>query len=259
MLTKHWTEYFGKEFCYQMNSLLVDPETDLDNLAIQHGWLVKQNLVVKPDQLFGKRGKNNLVLVDAPFEEVSDWIKERINTEVTIGAVTDKLTHFLIEEYVPHEKEYFLAIRSERDNDLILFSTEGGMEIEELWHSVKSIQVPLTGDIDVQTIPLDFPEHLPAKRKKVLSNFIKSLFRFYVDLAYTYLEINPFIFSGDNIIPLDFVTRLDDNAHFQCSQKWGDIEFPPPFGRILSEEESYIKELDKKSGASLKLSLLNPE
>jgi len=259
MLKKYWTEYFGKEFRYQVNSLLVGPETNPAELASRHGWLVKKNLVVKPDQLFGKRGKHNLILVNADFEKVSGWIEERRNTEVTIDGVTDNLTHFLIEEYIPHTEEYFIAIRSERENDLILFSTQGGMDVEELWHSVQTIRVPVDGDIDAQTILPDLPDNLPLKRKKSLAGFIKGLCEFYVDLAYTYLEINPFIFAGDHIIPLDLVARLDDTAHFQCGKQWGDIEFPPPFGRVLSAEEAHIKELDKKSGASLKLSLLNPE
>ena len=55
------------------------------------------------------------------------------------------------------------------------------------------------------------------------------------------------------------MARVDDTAAFECSSKWGDLEFPPPFGRKLSEEEAYIKELDEKTGASLKLTILNPK
>ena len=35
------------------------------------------------------------------------------------------------------------------------------------------------------------------------------------------------------------------------------MEFPAPFGRELSKEEAYIAELDAKTGASLKLTILN--
>ena len=35
------------------------------------------------------------------------------------------------------------------------------------------------------------------------------------------------------------------------------MEFPAPFGREMSKEESYIAELDAKTGASLKLTVLN--
>ena len=52
---------------------------------------------------------------------------------------------------------------------------------------------------------------------------------------------------------------MDDTAAFEVQSKWGDIEFPAPFGRKLTKEEQYIKELDEKTGASLKLTILNPK
>ena len=50
---------------------------------------------------------------------------------------------------------------------------------------------------------------------------------------------------------------MDDTAHFVCAEEWSNIEFPSPFGRTLSKEERYIKNLDEKSGSSLKLTILN--
>ncbi|MEW6521936.1 MAG: ATP citrate lyase citrate-binding domain-containing protein, partial [Thermodesulfobacteriota bacterium] len=253
-----WTEYFGKENPYGGAGVLVTPETDLTSLAGQHAWLSQKKLVVKPDQLFGKRGKHHLVLIDATLEQALEWIRARMNAEATIGGVTDALTHFLVEEYVPHEDEYYVAVKSEREADQIYFSTQGGVDIEALWHTVITIKVPVLGDIDDQNVSDKLPQELPSKRRQLLANFIKGLFRFYVDLGFTYLEINPFIFSGDAVIPLDLVARLDDTAFFQSGRKWGDLEFPPPFGRRLTTEEAYIKELDRNSGASMKLSVLNP-
>lgn len=258
MLKKYWTEYFGKEFHYEGASVLVNPETNLEGLGNQYVWLTQKQLVVKPDQLFGKRGKNNLVSVDANLNQAVEWIKARMNVDVTIGGITDKLTHFLIEEYVPHEDEYYVAIKSERDGDRIHFSTRGGVDIEAIWQRVTSILIPVLEDIDAPEIADKLPKDVPAMRKEILSKFIRGLFRFYLEMGYAYLEINPFIFSGDNIIPLDLVARLDDTAHFQCGKKWGDIEFPAPFGRRISPEEAFIKDLDQKSGASLKLSVLKP-
>lgn len=56
---------------------------------------------------------------------------------------------------------------------------------------------------------------------------------------------------------MDLAAKLDSTAEFVCKQKWGDIEFPPPFGRDAFPEEAYIADLDAKSGASLKLTILN--
>ena len=54
-----------------------------------------------------------------------------------------------------------------------------------------------------------------------------------------------------------WAAKLDSTAEFICKQKWGDFDFPPPFGRDALPEEAYIADLDAKSGASLKLTILN--
>ncbi|RWS26815.1 ATP-citrate synthase-like protein, partial [Leptotrombidium deliense] len=56
---------------------------------------------------------------------------------------------------------------------------------------------------------------------------------------------------------LDLAAKLDATAEFVCKQQWGEITFPPPFGRDAFPEEAYIADLDSKSGASLKLTILN--
>jgi ATP citrate (pro-S)-lyase len=100
---------------------------------------------------------------------------------------------------------------------------------------------------------------IPVDRKKRLSGFIEALFKFYADLNFTYLEINPVAVTKDAIIPLDLAAKLDSTAEFESGDKWGNIEFPAPFGRTLTKEEAYIAELDAQTGASLKLTILNPE
>ena len=39
--------------------------------------------------------------------------------------------------------------------------------------------------------------------------------------------------------------------------RWGELEFPLPFGRSMTSAEEYVHSLDGKTGASLKLSILN--
>ena len=56
---------------------------------------------------------------------------------------------------------------------------------------------------------------------------------------------------------LDLAAKLDATADFACRAKWGDIEYPPPFGRDAYPEEAYIADIDAKTGASLKLTILN--
>ena len=90
--------------------------------------------------------------------------------------------------------------------------------------------------------------------------FIRALFKMFNDLDFTLMEMNPWCFDDAGFpVPLDMHAELDDTAHFKNRKKWGeDIEFPQPFGRVESPEEAYIAGLDAKTGASLKLTILNP-
>ncbi len=259
MLAKYWSEYISKDFSFPGKVVLVDPKTKLDDLPKKHNWLNTEKLVVKPDQLFGKRGKHGLIKANVSFAEVKKWIKERMNKDTKVGKVTGKLTHFLIEPYVLHKGEFYVAIKSNRDGDAIYFSNHGGVDIESVWDTVAEIQIGVEEDIGKVNVESKLPKDTPKDKKKMFADFIKGLFKFYRDLNYAYLEINPFVVSDKDIVPLDLVARIDDTGHFESSDKWGDLPFPAPFGRKLSKEEKFIKMMDEKSGASLKLTVLNPK
>ena len=131
---------------------------------------------------------------------------------------------------------------------------------------------------------------VPQGVHNVLVDFITRLYAVYVDCQFTYLEINPLVVvpnadaTSADVYFLDLAAKLDQTAEFECGVKWAvarspaalgmavvkntdgkinidagpPMEFPAPFGRELSKEESYIAELDAKTGASLKLTVLNP-
>ncbi len=259
MLAKYWTECISKDFKFPGKIVLVDPKTKLDDLPKKHKWLNTEKLVVKPDQLFGKRGKHGLIKANASFTEAKKWIKEHMNKETKVGKVNGVLTHFIIEPFVPHKGEFYVAIKSNREGDMIYFSNHGGVDIESVWKTVSEIQIDVDQDVNKVNIESKLPKDTPKEYKKMFAEFIKGLYKFYRELNYAYLEINPFVVSGKEIIPLDLVARIDDTGHFESSDKWGDLTFPAPFGRKLSKEEKYIKMMDEKSGASLKLTVLNPK
>lgn len=257
LLAKYLPNYL-EGFTYPGEMALVTSETNWDKLVDENPWLEEENLVVKPDQLFSKRGKLGLLGLNLSLDEVKVWIDEHMGNVQTIGNLTDKLTHFLVEPFVPHEEEneMFLALRTEREADVVYFSLQGGIDIEEQWETVTRIQIPVLSDIsevDVAHALTDFE----MKERVVL--LIRALHKFFCDLAFTYLEINPFVFVNNQVVPMDFVAKLDDTAAFECGHKWGDIEFPVAFGTRLSAEEEYIRSLDRKTGASLKLNVVNPQ
>ena len=56
-----------------------------------------------------------------------------------------------------------------------------------------------------------------------------------MDLDLTLLEMNPFTFDANgNPFPLDMRVELDDTAGYRSARKWGDLEFPNPFGERLA-------------------------
>jgi len=235
----------------------VDEHTDLAALEQEHTWLKTKKLVVKPDQLIGKKGKHNLVLLNASIDEAKKFIKENMGKTVEIGSVSGVLTNFIIEPFVEHDNEYFLAIMSQREEDIILFSEKGGVDVEEHWHKIIQIPVPINENIENISITTRLP--VSGERKERIVSFIKALYKYYVDFGCTYIEMNPLAFDKqERVYPLGFVCELDDCEH-KCEGKWNGLEFPQPFGRKLYPQEKFVAELDDKTGASLKLTVLNPD
>lgn len=260
ILAQELPKYLKGDFGYEGHVALVSPDTDLDQLTKSNSWLTEMKLVVKPDQLFGKRGKHGLLGLNLDWKEVKKWIKERMGKETTVGKTTGTLTHFLVEPFTEHDEneEWYVALKDERENDMLYFSLKGGIFVEENWDKVLHIPVPITGSIDDVDLANKLGD-LGNRREKVV-DFVKALYQFYANSGFSYFEINPFTFSKDShIVPLDVVAKVDDTAQFDCRNIWGALEFPKAFGTHTSKEEEYVKYLDEQSGASLKLTVLNPK
>lgn len=251
MATKGIREYDAKRLLskyitdYSCRIVLVDSNTDFDKLLSDNPWLADTKLVCKPDQLIGKKCKHNLVLLNADYGEVVKFINENMGRNVILCEIGGKLTHFIIEPHIPHNEEYYVAIRSFRDKDVIYYSPKGGINIEEDWSMVKQFDIPVLCSINDIKLPGD----------EKVQKFVKELYKCFVENHINYLEINPFAFSGSKGMPLGAVLKVDSTAEFECS--WG-FDFPVEFGRMVSKEEEFINELDSRSGASLKLTLLRP-
>lgn len=257
LLAKFLPEYLS-EFSYKGDLALVGPDTDLEELVAANPWLKEGRLVVKPDQLFGKRGKHGLVLLDANWDGAKRYLKENMGKEVVVGGIAGRLTHFLIEPFIPHEGEFYVAISSSSDGDNIFFSPEGGVSVEENWDKVVQLHINVLAGIDSMDIKSKLPKSL-AGQSEAVEKFIRALYKFYAETGFAYLEINPFAIHSGAIVPLDMVAKLDDADEYWQRKRWNGLIFPEPFGRSLSKEELFIKELDSKTGASLKLTILNPD
>lgn len=174
--------------------------------------------------------------------------------------------------------------------DWILFTHEGGVDVGDVDAKAEKLLVPvdLSEYPSNEVIASTLLKKVPKGVHNVLVDFISRLYAVYVDCQFTYLEINPLVVipnsqgTSAEVYFLDLAAKLDQTAEFECGVKWAvarspaalgipviesktkvnidagpPMEFPAPFGRELSKEEAYIAELDAKTGASLKLTVLN--
>lgn len=256
LLKEHFKRIAGSEL--PIKSAQITESTDLNELVEREPWLSSDRLVVKPDMLFGKRGKSGLVALKLDFAQVAAFVKERLGKEVEMGGCRGPITTFIVEPFVPHNEEFYLNIVSERLGNSVSFSECGGIEIEENWDKVKTIFVP-TGASFTSEVCAPLVATLPLEVKGVIEEFLKAVFALFLDLDFTFLEMNPFTLVNGKPYPLDMRGELDDTAAFKNFKKWGDIEFPLPFGRVMTPTESFIHSLDEKTSASLKFTVLNPK
>ncbi|XP_053119996.1 ATP-citrate synthase isoform X3 [Hemicordylus capensis] len=218
-------------------------------------------LVVKPDQLIKRRGKLGLVGVNLNLEQVKAWLKPRLGHETTIAKAKGVLKNFLIEPFVPHKQteEFYVCIYASREGDYVLFHHQGGVDVGDVDTKAQKLLVRVDEKLNESDVKKHLLVHAPPDKRDILASFISGLFNLYEDLYFTYLEINPLVVTADGVYVLDLAAKIDATADYVCKVKWGDVEFPPPFGREAYPEEAYIADLDAKSGASLKLTILNPK
>ncbi|CAD5315937.1 unnamed protein product [Arabidopsis thaliana] len=230
LVKEHFKRLSGQEL--PIRSVQINQETDLNELVEREPWLSSEKLVVKPDMLFGKRGKSGLVALNLDFADVATFVKERLGKEVEMSGCKGPITTFIVEPFVPHNEEFYLNIVSDRLGCSISFSECGGIDIEENWDKVKTITIP-TGASLTPEICAPLVATLPLEIKGELEDLIQVIFTLFEDLDFTFLEMNPFTLVDGKPYPLDM--------------------------RVMSSTESFIHGLDEKTSASLKFTVLNPK
>ena len=121
----------------------------------------------------------------------------------------------------PNEtKEFYLSILLDRakGQNVIMYSTEGGMDIEEVAHNTpekihKEWVFPGGGLQGFQARKIAFNLGLSGEAFKNCVKFVTNLYNAYVGIDASMLEINPlFKTSDEKIIAVDCKLNLDDNA-----------------------------------------------
>lgn len=194
--------------------------------------------VIKSQIHAGGRGKGTVketgsrgVVLAKSMDEVVEKSKAILGgTLVTIqtGPAGKKVNKVLIAEdvYYPGEsepKEYYMSILLDRSKSkpVIMASTEGGMNIEEVAEThpekiVKEWIDPTIGLQPFQARKVAFALGLEGNAFKEMVKFVNSLYSAYVGLDASMFEINPVLKTSDNkILAVDGKVNLDDNALFR--------------------------------------------
>jgi len=191
--------------------------------------------VIKAQIHAGGRGKGKIrgseqrgVAVAKSLEDVTSISRNILGgTLVTIqtGAAGKKVSKILIAQdvYYPGPnpiKEFYLSILLDRakGQNVVMYSTEGGMDIEEVAHNTpekifKEWIHPAGGLQGFQARKIAFNLGLSGEAFKSCVKFVTNLYSAYVGLDCGMVEINPlFKTSDDKIIAVDCKMSLDENA-----------------------------------------------
>jgi succinyl-CoA synthetase beta subunit len=191
--------------------------------------------VVKAQIHAGGRGKGtvketgiNGVKVGKNLDDVIDIAKKLLGgTLVTIqtgpaGKVVNKIlvTQDMYYDGPSERKEFYLSILLDRSKgqNVIMYSTEGGMNIEDVAHNTpekifKEWVHPSGGLQGFQARKIAFNLGLSGEAFKNCIKFVTNLYNAYVGLDCSMLEINPMFKAADNkIIAVDCKMNLDENA-----------------------------------------------
>jgi succinyl-CoA synthetase beta subunit len=191
--------------------------------------------VVKAQIHAGGRGKGKIegteqrgVAVGKSALDIETFAKNILGgTLVTIqtGPAGKLVSKILIAQDVYYEgpqptKEFYLSILLDRAKgmNVVMYSTEGGMDIEEVAHNTpekifKEWVHPGGGLQGFQARKIAFNLGLSGDALKSCVKFVTNLYNAYVGLDCSMLEINPlFKTSDDKIIAVDCKMNVDDNA-----------------------------------------------
>ncbi len=187
--------------------------------------------VIKAQVHAGGRGKGGGVKLAKNLKEVEEIAGDIIGMNLVTPQTSKegkKVNQVLITEdvYYPGDsepEEYYMSVLLNRatGKNMIMYSTEGGMDIEtvaeETPHLIFNEEVdPSLGLMPFQARRVAFNLGLSGKAFKQMTKFVTALYKAYTESDSSLFEINPVLkTSDDKIIAVDAKVTLDDNALFR--------------------------------------------
>jgi len=187
--------------------------------------------VVKAQIHAGGRGKGGGVKLAKSLEEVREKANQILGMQLVThqtGPQGKKVSKVLIAQdvYYPGEsktQEFYISVLLNRaaGKNIILYSTEGGMDIEDVAAHTPNLIFkeeidPAVGLQGFQAREIAFKLGLSGESFKEMTKFIASLYKAYDSTDSSMFEINPVLKTSDNkILAVDAKVNLDDNALYR--------------------------------------------
>jgi len=235
-------EYQGKEIFQEYGIKIPDSFiiTNVDQIKE-----VKGKVVLKAQVLQGGRGKAGLI----QFATKKD-VKEKAEEMFSKG-----VKEILVEERLKAKKEYYLSITIDRleKKALLIFSKEGGMDIEELAEKYPK-------KIKKYYLDENFSPKKVSKETKIESGLVEKVYRIFKDYDAELIEINPLALTKKGLVALDSKVIIDDNALYR--QKFKKDESLTEIEKKAQEADLSYVELEGNigiigNGAGLVMSTLD--
>lgn len=187
--------------------------------------------VIKAQVHAGGRGKGGGVKLAKNLQEVEKIAGEIIGMNLVTPQTSSegkKVHQVLVAEdvYYPGDnepKEYYMSVLLNRTSgkNMIVYSTEGGMDIEKVSDETPELihheEIdPSVGLMPFQARKIAFNLGLSGAAFKDMTKFVTALYKAYENSDSSLFEINPVLkTSDDKIIAVDAKVSIDDNALFR--------------------------------------------
>ena len=205
------------------------------------GWFV-----VKAQIHAGGRGKGGGVKLAKNLNELENVVSDILGMYLVTPQTSKEgklVNKVLITEdvYYPGDsepEEFYVSILLNRKTgkNMIMYSSEGGMDIESVAEKTPELIFyedidPLIGIVPFQARKISFNLGLSGKAFKEMVKFITLLYKSYVSSDSSLFEINPVLkTSDDKIMAVDAKVTLDDNSLFRHKEyeSWRDLKEENP-------------------------------
>lgn len=187
--------------------------------------------VIKAQIHAGGRGKGGGVKLAKNIKEVEEIAGKIIGMNLITpqtSAEGKKVHQVLVAEdvYYPGESEtseFYMSVLLNRGTgrNMIMYSTEGGMDIEtvaeETPHLIFTEEIdPSVGILPFQARRIAFNLGLSGNAFKEMTKFVTNLYTAYIKSDASLFEINPVLKTSDNLIlAVDAKVTIDDNALYR--------------------------------------------